>query len=289
MAPEIHLGREYDGIKVDLFASGIVLFTIMTQRPPFRCAIPDDAHYNLLASNDCDRFWRAHNEVEDCDDAFSPEFKDLFVKLISLSPGKRPTIEQIYAHPWMQGPTSSEAEIVADFTERKRVIDAESKRERAEKRQQRNGAEESRRVMRSGAQNGAAADDGEENLRDTWASLDLNEYGPVYQQCNTQFFMSEQPLDFFEELVNNYLEKKEVEYRISGYSLKVKYVTRLDEKDVRVIIQVLSVNETKWCVKFTYRDVTTKQDIRGNSPILHFMSVRDDAHLRMFNDTTYDE
>jgi len=34
----------------------------------------------------------------------------------------------------MQGPTSSEAEIVADFTERKRVIDAESKRERAEKR-----------------------------------------------------------------------------------------------------------------------------------------------------------
>ena len=30
MAPEIHLGRDYEGHKVDLFASGIILFTIMT-------------------------------------------------------------------------------------------------------------------------------------------------------------------------------------------------------------------------------------------------------------------
>lgn len=64
MAPEIHLGREYDGTKVDIFACGIVLFTILTQRPPFRCAKPDDPHYNLLATDDADTFWRAHNEVD---------------------------------------------------------------------------------------------------------------------------------------------------------------------------------------------------------------------------------
>lgn len=30
MAPEIHLGKAYDGAKVDLFASAIILFVILT-------------------------------------------------------------------------------------------------------------------------------------------------------------------------------------------------------------------------------------------------------------------
>jgi len=93
MAPEIHLGREYEGSKVDLFAAGIVLFTIISQRPPFRCAKPDDPHYSLLAQNDFDTFWRLNKDVEGGQDIFSAEFKDLFQKLMSLSPAKRPTIE----------------------------------------------------------------------------------------------------------------------------------------------------------------------------------------------------
>lgn len=54
MAPEIHLGRDYDGVKIDVFAAGIVLFTILTQRPPFRAATPDDPHYSLIANNGWD-------------------------------------------------------------------------------------------------------------------------------------------------------------------------------------------------------------------------------------------
>ena len=30
MAPEIHLGKEYEGSRVDLFASAIILFVILT-------------------------------------------------------------------------------------------------------------------------------------------------------------------------------------------------------------------------------------------------------------------
>ena len=40
MAPEIHLGKEYEGARVDLFASAIILFVILTQRPPFTSANP---------------------------------------------------------------------------------------------------------------------------------------------------------------------------------------------------------------------------------------------------------
>lgn len=49
MAPEIHMGKKYEGAKVDVFAAAIVLFTIVSQRPPFRSAQASDPHYSLLA------------------------------------------------------------------------------------------------------------------------------------------------------------------------------------------------------------------------------------------------
>ena len=57
MAPEIHLGKPYSGPSVDLFAAAIILFVIMTQRPPFSSANPSDPHYRLLAANRADIFW----------------------------------------------------------------------------------------------------------------------------------------------------------------------------------------------------------------------------------------
>jgi serine/threonine protein kinase len=35
MAPEIHLGKQYEGTLVDVLAAGIILFVMITQRPPF--------------------------------------------------------------------------------------------------------------------------------------------------------------------------------------------------------------------------------------------------------------
>jgi len=50
MAPEIHLNKDYEGARVDLFASAIILFVILTQRPPFTSANPQDPHYRLIAA-----------------------------------------------------------------------------------------------------------------------------------------------------------------------------------------------------------------------------------------------
>lgn len=38
MAPEIHLGQEYDGKSIDIFASAIILFIMVAEHPPFTAA-----------------------------------------------------------------------------------------------------------------------------------------------------------------------------------------------------------------------------------------------------------
>ena len=101
MAPEIHLGKPYEGARVDLFASAIILFVILTQRPPFASANPSDPHYKLLAANRAELFWQAHAEAESGNDLYSEEFKDLFQKMMTLKPTNRPTLDEIRAHPWM--------------------------------------------------------------------------------------------------------------------------------------------------------------------------------------------
>jgi SNF-related kinase/serine kinase len=159
MAPEIHLGKPYEGARVDLFASAIILFVILTQRPPFASANPQDPHYRLLAANRSELFWQAHAEAEDGQDLYSAEFKDFFQKMMALNPKQRPTIDDIRAHPWMQGGVPSDQEIKTDFTRRKQLVDQEAHRERDEKRQARANQKKAREVHRNTAQ---AAEEGEE-------------------------------------------------------------------------------------------------------------------------------
>jgi serine/threonine protein kinase len=79
MAPEQHLGREYNGEKVDVFALGIILFLIYCNHPPFNAAIPKDPYYVALASKNYDYFWKKHSENKpNGEEFFPPEFKELF-------------------------------------------------------------------------------------------------------------------------------------------------------------------------------------------------------------------
>lgn len=59
MAPEIHERKPYKGAEVDLFAAGIILFTIMSGHPPIRKATRDDNFYRLMRANNI-AFWKSH-------------------------------------------------------------------------------------------------------------------------------------------------------------------------------------------------------------------------------------
>jgi len=101
MAPEQHLGRPYEGEKVDIFALGVILFVMYSKHPPFNAAFPKDQFYVALASNNFEGFWGKHTQFKDGGSAFySPEFRDLFQCITELDPDKRITMAEIKAHPW---------------------------------------------------------------------------------------------------------------------------------------------------------------------------------------------
>ena len=74
---------------MDLFASAIILFVMLSQRPPFSSPNPNDAHYRLLAANRSDLFWKAHDDADGGKSIYSKEFKDLFTKMTVLNPAQR--------------------------------------------------------------------------------------------------------------------------------------------------------------------------------------------------------
>lgn len=102
MAPEIHLNQPYTGEAVDLFASAIVLFILVSGHPPFNAAIAKDPYYKALAKEQFDLFWDAHSKTKPgADNFFSPEFKDLINQMVTLDPDNRLDIDGVYNHPWM--------------------------------------------------------------------------------------------------------------------------------------------------------------------------------------------
>lgn len=120
MAPELHTRRPYFGESVDLFATGIILFIMFSQNPPFSRAEPNDPYYRLLCASD-PRFWAAHSRNKPAGH-YTPDFQDLIKKMLDLDPARRLTLEQIKSHPWYNGLTSTQSEIVTEISARKQKI-----------------------------------------------------------------------------------------------------------------------------------------------------------------------
>jgi len=101
MAPEIKEGKQYDGRQIDIFSTGVILFIIVQGIFPFKEAKKDEYFYNLILNNKLDTYWKkvGGNNLSD-------EFKDLILRMFSYDGNKRPTIDQLKAHPWINKPFS---------------------------------------------------------------------------------------------------------------------------------------------------------------------------------------
>lgn len=68
MAPEIHNlltnpNSSYDMYKSDIFALGVILFSLVTKRMPFLSATENDSHYKLIQSGKIQEFWSLHEKA----------------------------------------------------------------------------------------------------------------------------------------------------------------------------------------------------------------------------------
>ena len=98
-APEIFLHKPYDGVKADIFSLGVVLINLVTSKLGFIQANRNDKYYRYIILKQYEAYW---NKVKRQLGEISEELKNLYFKMISFNPDERPSIEEVFNHPWMK-------------------------------------------------------------------------------------------------------------------------------------------------------------------------------------------
>ena len=118
MAPEIIEGRKYQGSSVDLFALGVILFSMRAGHQPFdKIANETDLYYKFIVKHRLDLFWKCMDRMQNTNH-FSEDFKDLIGSMLDYHPSKRLLTVDLIGHPWVQGETPTHEEVKAEFTTR---------------------------------------------------------------------------------------------------------------------------------------------------------------------------
>ena len=91
-APEMLQGKEYDGIKIDIWCLGISLYTMVAGELPF--FVENEKDIQILI----DKIIKGQYEIPDF---LSDECKDLIKKMMQINPEKRINLEEIKRHKWV--------------------------------------------------------------------------------------------------------------------------------------------------------------------------------------------
>ena len=89
-APEMLRGKEYKGNKIDIWSSGVVLYTMVYGVLPFDQDNIKDLVYNITEG----KYSLPNTISENC--------QDLIKKILEIDPNKRINIHDIKNHPWMK-------------------------------------------------------------------------------------------------------------------------------------------------------------------------------------------
>ncbi|XP_069460369.1 SNF-related serine/threonine-protein kinase-like isoform X2 [Ambystoma mexicanum] len=96
-APEILLGDEYDAPAVDIWSLGVILYMLVCGHPPFQ-EVNDSETLTMIM--DCRYTIPEH---------MSSQCADLISRMLQRVPEQRASLEEIEAHPWLQGVDPSPA------------------------------------------------------------------------------------------------------------------------------------------------------------------------------------
>jgi len=93
-APEIILKRGYTS-KSDVFSLGVLLFIMLTRKPPFMEAKATDNFFRSIAKGKYDVFWQKHSNPQ-----ISDACKVILNGTMTYQPLKRLDLDQVMATPW---------------------------------------------------------------------------------------------------------------------------------------------------------------------------------------------
>ena len=113
MAPEIFKGIGYLGRSVDIFALGVILFSMKTGHPPFmEMAYSQDGLYRFIKSNQFENYWMLwESYATQSGFQLHESFKDLFVALVYYYPTSRLSLNEVFQTEWMKGPIADQSEV----------------------------------------------------------------------------------------------------------------------------------------------------------------------------------
>ncbi|CAD8122927.1 unnamed protein product [Paramecium sonneborni] len=117
-APEVFYGAIYDGVKVDIFSLGVILFIMYKGQPPFLKANQQDALYNLIIQENYKQFWEIHSQKIE----FSFDFKELFLGMINPNPDKRFNMNEIKNSKWFGGISKTIQDAFEEMVNREKFI-----------------------------------------------------------------------------------------------------------------------------------------------------------------------
>ena len=104
MAPEILKKIPYSGIRSDIFSLGVILFALIIQKFGFEEATPSNKLYRLIIQKKYEEYWEKIGNIigKEIIEKVSPEFKELYLKMVAYSPNERPSIEDIIKCEWLK-------------------------------------------------------------------------------------------------------------------------------------------------------------------------------------------
>ncbi|KAI9184321.1 hypothetical protein H9P43_003374 [Blastocladiella emersonii ATCC 22665] len=88
-APEMILGKKYEGPEVDMWSVGVILFALLCGHLPF-----DDENIKEL-------YKKIASGVFTCPSYLTPQAKHLIQRLITVDPRKRATLDEVLNHAWV--------------------------------------------------------------------------------------------------------------------------------------------------------------------------------------------
>jgi len=99
-SPQIINNQIYNGSKADIFSLGVVLFNLVAGKFGFQKADKNDKCYRFIMANQINKYWETLSTHHINHQNFSQEFKDLYIRMVSLNENNRPTIDQILNDHW---------------------------------------------------------------------------------------------------------------------------------------------------------------------------------------------